>query len=78
MSNEQPNIAAPARVDNALYERHLLIDKVVALAGASAHERRAPSTTSTILLKRCLRKCWCPRSTERRSESKVDGPAAPR
>ena len=47
MLNEQPKIIAqggqpnsrPARVDKALYERHLLADKVVGSAGATLHER---------------------------------------
>src|SRR5258708_1064905 len=43
MSNERSKTAAPVgrcdSLDRELYERHLLIDKVVDLAGASPHER---------------------------------------
>jgi len=41
MLNQQPKTPSqqPVRLDKALYERHLLIDKIVGLASATPHER---------------------------------------
>ena len=41
MLNQQPKTPSqqPVRLDKALYERHLLVDKIVGLASATPHER---------------------------------------